>query len=142
MLNLILLSFLLLGAGDETPEPAPRVTIVYFWATWCYPCEPAGKQLERLHQKYGERGLRVRGVAYSADGDPAAWAAEQGYTFEIVMDGHELVETYRVSRLPTVVVLDADGREIDRRIGYRVENEEELAQSIEPRLAAAEGASP
>ncbi|MEE8418087.1 MAG: TlpA disulfide reductase family protein, partial [candidate division Zixibacteria bacterium] len=32
---------------------------ISFWATWCKPCLEEMKILEKLHQKYGDRGFRI-----------------------------------------------------------------------------------
>jgi cytochrome c biogenesis protein CcmG/thiol:disulfide interchange protein DsbE len=38
------------------------VVVIDFWATWCHACKDAAPALERLHRKYGERGLVVLGI--------------------------------------------------------------------------------
>jgi thiol-disulfide isomerase/thioredoxin len=146
MVDLILLASLgLAGTAAATPpaaDAAPRVTVLYFWATWCYPCEPAGKQIQRIHDEHESRGVRVVGVAYSATGEEAAWVEAQGYTFPVELDGADLAARHGVTRLPAVVVLDEEGREILRRIGYREENEAELDALLGERAGAAEAVIP
>jgi len=48
-----------------------KVVLVDYWGTWCVPCRMAVPHLQRLHEKYAERGLVVIGLAYEK-GPPEA----------------------------------------------------------------------
>ena len=45
-----------------------KVVFLNFWATWCKPCEEEMPSMERLHQRFKDRGLVVLGISEDADG--------------------------------------------------------------------------
>ena len=130
------------GVEHAIPDPEVSVTVLYFWAVWCHPCEPVGKQMQKLYEKYADRGVRLLGVSYSDSDDPSGWAKQQGYGFPIVLPGYETALAYGVDKIPTVLVIDSGGNELLRQIGDRPGNEEALHQLIENRLGASKAESP
>ncbi len=48
--------------GDEAEDPAARVVVISFFASWCEPCRRELPFLVQLDRTYRERGLRVLGV--------------------------------------------------------------------------------
>src|SRR5262249_14844611 len=48
-----------------------KVVFLNFWATWCKPCEEEMPGMERLYQKFKDRGLVVLAISEDADGASA-----------------------------------------------------------------------
>lgn len=48
--------------GEEADDPAARVVVISFFASWCEPCRRELPLLAQLDRTYRERGLRVLGV--------------------------------------------------------------------------------
>jgi thiol-disulfide isomerase/thioredoxin len=76
----------LLGAGDPAPalkvgkwlqgEAVPalernKAYVVEFWATWCGPCRTTIPHLNKLHQKFAEKGMIFIGQNCFEDDEPA-----------------------------------------------------------------------
>jgi thiol-disulfide isomerase/thioredoxin len=89
-----------------------HVVVLDFWASWCQQCRETVPQVRRLAEAFAPRGLVVIGVNA---GDPAPEAADAarafGIAYPIALDP-ELAFSDRLgaSGLPTLVVLDRDGR--------------------------------
>lgn len=120
-------------AGDGQGGPLDwaglrgHVTIVDFWASWCWPCRQSMPYLQALADR-DPATLRVVGV--SEDETPAPiveFARRHALRFPLVWDAGEAVaEAYRVTGLPTTVVLDRDGVVREVRAGFRSNDAEKL----------------
>ncbi|HEX7957157.1 MAG TPA: TlpA disulfide reductase family protein, partial [Pyrinomonadaceae bacterium] len=114
----------LLAVGERAPEwkladPSGKVhastdyrgklIVLDFWATWCAPCVRAMPALQALQARYAGRGVVVFGVNSWEEGNAAAYFAEKGYTYTLLLRGETAAAAYRVSTLPTVYVIGYDG---------------------------------
>ena len=95
--------------------------LVHYWATWCEPCKVDIAQIRELVAKYGPKKFAVVGIALDSDksqlekflrSKPIAWPQlhESGG-----LDGR-LAEEMGVLTLPTMILLDADGKVVDRNV--------------------------
>jgi peroxiredoxin len=118
-----------------------QVILLNFWATWCVPCLGEMPELEKLHQRYRDQGLLVVGV--SMDG-PESVANVQptvrryGLTYPILLDEEtRVVGVYNPRRdAPFSVLIDRQGRIVQRFVGYAPGDEVKLEESIRPLLDA------
>lgn len=56
-------------AGELAPaQMRGRVILVQFFATWCFPCLGAFPELEKVEERYADRGLTVVGVGMDLEG--------------------------------------------------------------------------
>ena len=125
------------SGGDAETIPAPDFTLVdqngsehtlsdykgqtvflNFWATWCPPCRSEMPEIQTLYEEFGynEGELVVLGVAapdIGQEGDEehiAAFLAENGYTFPVVMDVQGTYSyLYGIRAYPTTFMISADG---------------------------------
>lgn len=90
-----------------------KVVLLNIWATYCEPCKWEMPSLQRLHQAYGDKGLKI--VAVSVDqfvGEDSirAFAKQYGITFEILHDSTNAIERqYQATGYPETFVLDSEG---------------------------------
>jgi thiol-disulfide isomerase/thioredoxin len=91
---------------------------INFWATWCEPCKEEAPQLREFANGLGGRA-QVVGVAIDSDSDRArSFARTAGWTYPIVeRECCELGDRYGVVFMPTTIVVDGDGRVVDRLVG-------------------------
>src|SRR6266567_2066513 len=40
-----------------------KIVVLDFWATWCGPCAEVMPQMQKLHEKYKDKGVAVFGVS-------------------------------------------------------------------------------
>ena len=111
-----------LVATNETltlSELRGQAVLLDFWATWCGPCKLEAPIVNRVAQRFKERGLVVVGVNTSdPDGNGGAWARRNGITYPIVFDeGDDVAHRYGVSNLPTLVLISRTGKILATRTG-------------------------
>ncbi len=110
-------------AGDTLALADLRgeVVVLNLWATWCHPCREEMPALQRLHETYRDRGLRVLGV--SIDGRSSAelipgFLEEVGVTFPILRDPEErVVRAFTTMGVPETFLIGRDGTLLHRWIG-------------------------
>lgn len=100
-------------SGDRFSLAAVRgkVIVLDFWATWCGPCREQATTLERFASAHS-KDLVLLGVN---EGEPRAivegYLASHPASYPIVLDESEQVgQGFGVKGLPTLVVIDAQGR--------------------------------
>ncbi len=95
--------------------------ILDFWATWCQPCAMQTPVLDRLARRHQARGLKVVGLNVADDEHAAAarYAEGKGLAYPIVVDETgETQRKYAVTRLPSLVIIDREGRVVHRTSGF------------------------
>jgi thiol-disulfide isomerase/thioredoxin len=106
--------------GGQTPLSAYRgkVVVMDFWATWCAPCRLEGPLFHRVREKFQDEGRAVF-LLVNLDEDRSGvpeFVEEEGWTLPVVY-GQGLDRILGVRALPTVIILDAEGRVIFRKVG-------------------------
>ena len=109
------------------------VVLLNFWATFCSPCIKEMPAMERLWQRYKEKGFTVLAVTVEADRQTAInlFAQKRGLGFPILFDKDEEVSTaYEVSYLP-VSYLIQNGKILGKTVGAREWDGEEARGLME-----------
>jgi thiol-disulfide isomerase/thioredoxin len=96
-----------------------KVVILDFWASWCGPCQLEAPLVNKVADRFKDRGVVAVGVNTSDQpGRGRAWALSKGLTFPIVYDSDESVaRAYGVDGLPTLVVISRTGKVMATRTG-------------------------
>jgi len=84
--------------------------LIDFWATWCSACGMQSPIVDRVARRYQDRGLKVVGVTVLNDDHRAAAKMASAWAFPVVVDDTGLTQqTYGVTSLPTLVLVDKEG---------------------------------
>jgi thiol-disulfide isomerase/thioredoxin len=124
-----------LDAADVTLSSfrGKNIVILDFWATWCPPCRMTMPVLQRLKDRFGDKGLVILSINLQEEAGPVRdFVTAEGYTMHILLDSNGAVSnSYGVKGIPTLVVLDKSGGVRLRESGFSGETEEKLGKLVE-----------
>ncbi len=113
-----------------------RTILIVFWSIFCEPCRAEMPAIQKLYDKYKDRGLDV--VSIALDGEPlkssiVGFVKQEGYTFRVLIDEldaqemFKVADPYGVAGTPTVYLLDGTGKVVLAKAGRVKEEEMEKA---------------
>lgn len=109
------------GPPKRLADYRGKPLVINVWASWCAPCRQEMGSLQRLHQRFGQRGFTVIGI--STDDYPQKakeFLARSKTGFPNYID-HELMleRMLGADRLPLTLLIDARGKVLARYYGAR-----------------------
>lgn len=116
-----------------------RIVLLSFWATWCSPCLTELPVLESLVRELGPENITLLGVNVDTNLEEGAlktFMAEHQFNFETLVAGTFEVEGYPLSAVPSLLVLDPEGRVLHRETGLTPDTESSLRALIKAELEA------
>lgn len=123
------------GKTHRLSDYRGKVVVMDFWAVWCIPCVRAMPGLQKLHDELSKDGVVVLGLSTNEEsGDPAQLMKDRGYTYQLLLNGESISESYNVVGLPTIYVIGADGRIIHAGFGANQIAEQRRADLIKDYL--------
>jgi thiol-disulfide isomerase/thioredoxin len=84
--------------------------LLVFWATWCPYCKKLLPGIQRLHEEYAEKGLKIIAVNIKEDWKPEVYWRNHEYTFDAVLEGDAIAARYGISGTPGLVFIDPNGK--------------------------------
>jgi peroxiredoxin len=117
--------FTLARHGASTPASLSghmgQVVLVNFWATWCKPCEDEMPAMERLYQALHPEGFEMLAISVDQEGERVGPFLERmQVTFPILLDPDQAVSRlYQTTGFPESLLVDRDGRLVERYVGPR-----------------------
>lgn len=110
-----------------------RVVVLDFWATWCVPCKMAMPGVQKLHEGFQGKPVKVFGVStWDRGGGPAAYMKKKGFTYGLLLNGDDVAKRYNVVGIPTFYVIGADGKILHAESG--IGQEKAIAKIIRENL--------
>lgn len=120
-----------------------RVTLVNFWAVWCFPCREEMPQITRLMEKYGKQGLKAYGIALDS-GSPAdvkeflEGHKELKVSYPILLGEDDTAFQFGdIMAVPTTFLVDPAGKVLKTYVGVHSRFFEEVGAEIDKQIAAA-----
>ena len=99
-----------------------KVALVYFWATWCEPCQKEGPAFQALYEKFKDKNFVVLGIAVDNADKVRAFVKDKGMAFPNVYAGTEAIKLSKdmgntLGGIPYVLIIDKDGSVVERITG-------------------------
>lgn len=98
-----------------------KYVLIDFWASWCGPCIKEMPTVVEAYKKYSPKGFEVVGISLDQDGE--AWAKsikDLNITWPQMSDlkgwQSELSAPYGVRSIPHTILLDQDGKIIEKNL--------------------------
>lgn len=114
-----------------------KLVLIDFFYKSCYPCMLALPELQELHEKYYDKGLRIIGIdPYDTKekDEIDKFLAKRGITYTVFLDGKDVAKQYHVSGYPTMYLIDKNGKIITIQVGYEEGVKDELEKIIKENL--------
>ncbi|MBW2560669.1 MAG: TlpA family protein disulfide reductase [Deltaproteobacteria bacterium] len=91
-------------------------------ASWCAPCREELPILQRMHEKYKDKGLRIIGISLDIGGPSAMQPLvdQIGLDFPVYWGGKEVTVKYRISAIPLTYIVK-NGKIVEKILGGRGE---------------------
>jgi thiol:disulfide interchange protein/peroxiredoxin len=101
--------------GGGTIDPAGKVTVVNFWATYCVPCIQEIPSFNAINRQFGPKGVLVVGVSMDEDGAILpAFLKKHPMDYAVALGTPALAQQYAPDSLPITVVFDKSGKLVKR----------------------------
>lgn len=117
-------------------DKGKKSVLIVFWSIFCEPCRLEMPIIQKMHEKYRDRGLDV--VSVALDGEPlkgsiVGFVKQEGYTFRVLIDELDANEMFKVADpfgvggTPSTFLVDKGGKVALAKAGRLKEDELEKA---------------
>src|SRR5438309_2465043 len=101
-----------------------KVTLVNFWASWCDPCREEFPLMAGLYREFDRKDFAIAAISDDVDaGKMLAFVHQFRPPFPILAGGGRMKQMYHYRGLPYSVLLDRQGRVVERIFGFGGEEE-------------------
>jgi len=117
-----------LDGGSHSLEElrAGKPTVLIFWATWCGHCRAEIPKIREAWEKYGGAGISFLAVDPGVRDSLATvgrYVEKFSIPYPVYFDPHQQSRTaFGLRGTPTIILLDAEGKEISRSESIRLED--------------------
>jgi peroxiredoxin len=135
------------GTSMKLSDLRGQIVVLDFWATWCGPCVRSMPTLDKLHTTLKDQGMTVLGLCVMDDRaafDQWLLTPKVKTGYPKVFDPNGVKATrdnaeqrakglgvpYKVNGIPTMYVIDREGKIVDGILGFGGEEDDRLAKLL------------
>ncbi len=120
------------GNSKKFSDYRGKPLIINVWASWCSPCRAEMGSLDRLARRYGGKQFDVIGISTDDDGNAAAaFIKKSKISFVNYLDSKVFLENMLgANTIPLTVLVDANGRVVEKVRGAREWDSPEIVDAI------------
>ncbi len=119
---------------------AQRVVLLDYWSIYCVSCVQEIPSLVAIYDKLKDKGLAAYGIDLDSFSPKRVQKFIDGLTFKItypiiVDQKRDIANSFKVSMLPTTIVIGRDGKIKMFHVGYKPGDEKDIEDLITKELA-------
>ncbi len=121
-----------LGGGHiGSAALAGRVTLINFWASWCTPCRVEMPALDSLRRAIAHPDFQFLTMNEDENPADAEWFMQEfGFEFPALLGRGDLKTKYFYRGLPFTVLVDREGKVVQRWMGYAGEEQMDAIRTV------------
>ena len=110
------------GKDSKLSDLKGKIVLIDFWASWCGPCRRENPNVVKLYEKYKDAGFTIYSVSLDKSREPWVRAIESDnltwphHVSDLKGWGSDLAKLYKVSSIPFTVLIDKDGKVIQKNL--------------------------
>jgi peroxiredoxin len=119
------------GKEVELSKFKGKIVLLHFFATFSKVSQKQLPQMEKLHQKYKERGLVVIGITVEKDRKKLQQFARQNkLSYPILLNAKKVLKDYKLGQIPDVCSINKEGVISSVYVGFSPCNEEKTEAEV------------
>ncbi len=115
-----------------------KVVLLDFWATWCGPCKESIPHLIQLYKSYQDKGFELIGMSTDKAGDVEMvrrFVKSMDIPYPIIMTPDEVARSYKITGLPTTVLIDKEGKVREKIVGFNSAIGQQIVSRVKELIA-------
>ncbi|MDO8746787.1 MAG: TlpA disulfide reductase family protein [Thermodesulfovibrionales bacterium] len=86
-----------------------KVVLIEFWATWCPPCRELTPVLNKIYEKYKDKGFVILALTPEDRDTVRGYIKEQKVKYPVVIATRETIKQYGIIGIPMSFLVDKEG---------------------------------
>lgn len=108
-----------------------KIVLLDFFYQGCAPCCAALPGLQKLHEKYADKGFAMIGInPYDTKEEMTEFLNKRGITYTVLLSDGTLPKEYRVEGYPNLFLIDREGKLIKLFEGFWKNMDEEIEAEL------------
>lgn len=112
-----------------------QIVLIDFFYKGCYPCIKALPDLEAIHEKYKNKGVKLIGMDIGDKKEEMTdFVKKHGLKYTVLLGSEDIAKSYLVLGYPTIYIIGRNGKIIFSQAGYANNTRETLEEIIKKNL--------